>query len=246
MDNFLGYVTLHFKTRLKMYRSLLYVKVGARYKRKTDHVENGALWFFAYISHLFSRTAVNDILLDAFRKGEWHRLENFPVRSIFHREKRGKRNIQSLTCTVFHVFYDEEWNETENLLAYVTLHFKTRLKINRLLLYVKIDARCKQKTDHVENGTLWFFRLYLASIFTYRREQYVVRRILKRRVSYSRKFSGPFHFPSWKTEPFYIVESVEYGRLRNQHPPFSTFFMVENEIVRIIDQFMPLFISKRV
>ena len=43
-----------------------------------------------------------------------------------------------------------------------------------------------------------------------------------------------------------MVESVQKGRLRNQHPPFSTFFMVENDTDQKITQFMSLSISKRV
>ena len=103
-------------------------------------------WLFAYISHPFSRTAKNDISLDASRKGEWHTLENFPFRSIFHRKKRGKWNIQNFTCTVSRIFHDGKWNGMENFLAYVTLFFKTRLTIYRSLLYVKIDARYKRRT----------------------------------------------------------------------------------------------------
>ena len=62
-ENFLAYVTLPFKTHPTIYRLLLYVKMGARYKRKTDHVENGTLWILAYISRLFSRTAASNIAL---------------------------------------------------------------------------------------------------------------------------------------------------------------------------------------
>ena len=82
---FLAYDTPLFNTRLT-----IYVKMDATYKRKTKafHFPRGS--FFAYISRPFSRTASSDISLDVSRTGERHRLENFPLRSIFHREKRGK------------------------------------------------------------------------------------------------------------------------------------------------------------
>ena len=111
-------------------------------------------------------TYESDTSLDASWNGEWYRLENFPIRSIFHREKRGKRNIQNFTRTVFHV---GKWNGTENLLAYVTVIFKTRLTIYRSPLYVNMDARYKRKTDHVENGTLWFIA-YISHPFSHTEE----------------------------------------------------------------------------
>ena len=50
-DNFQAYDTLLFKARLTMYRSLLYVKMNARYKRKTKafHFPRGS---FSLISRV--------------------------------------------------------------------------------------------------------------------------------------------------------------------------------------------------
>ena len=48
--SFLAYVALLLKAHLTIYRSPLYVKMDASYKRKTDHVENGTLWLFSYTS----------------------------------------------------------------------------------------------------------------------------------------------------------------------------------------------------
>ena len=96
-----AYVTRLFETRLTTYCSLLYVKMDARYKLKTKafHFPRGP--FSAYISRPFSRTATNDISLDASWKGEWHRLDCHPICSSFH---RWKRDIWSFLCSVFHVF----------------------------------------------------------------------------------------------------------------------------------------------
>ena len=77
MENFLAYVTLLFKTHPTIYYLSLYVKIDARFKRKTDHVENGTLRFLAYVSRPFSRTAARNISLHAFQKGEYCRLKNF-------------------------------------------------------------------------------------------------------------------------------------------------------------------------
>ena len=69
-----AYDTRLSKTRKMIYRSPLYVKAFSRCKRTTNHVENGTLRFFTYISRTLWRTAVSDISLFASWKGECHRL----------------------------------------------------------------------------------------------------------------------------------------------------------------------------
>ena len=88
----------------------LVAEMNARYKRKTKafHIPRGS--FFAYIPRSFSRTVASNISLDASWNGEWHRLENFPVRSISHREKRRKRYKLVPLCSVFHIFHNGKWN----------------------------------------------------------------------------------------------------------------------------------------
>ena len=48
--------------------------------------------------------------------------------------------------------------------------------------------------------TLLVFCLHLATILAHRGERHFVRCVFKRRVAKARKFSDPFHYPSWKTE----------------------------------------------
>ena len=104
LDGNQAYVTRCLKRFLGIYRSLLYMKAFASYKVTTKHVENGTVWFFTYISQALSCTVEIGISLESFQTGGWHRLSCYPIRSSFHRCKRGKRDIRSFLCSAFHVF----------------------------------------------------------------------------------------------------------------------------------------------
>ena len=132
------------------------MKAFASYK-VTKHVENGTLWIITYISEMLSCTAEIDISLESSRKGGWHKLGCHPIRSTFHRLKRGKRNIESFMYLVFRVFNGENGNGLHGNLAYVTRCFKSFSEIYRSLLYMKVFASYKVTTKHVENGTLRLF-----------------------------------------------------------------------------------------
>ena len=113
------------------------------------------------IQHWYNLTikkSWSKMLLDASWKEECHILENFLVRSIFHREtqiiakptctflhggKRRKWKIVKPTLPIFHGFHGRKWNRPENCPVYVALYFKTRLTICRTSLYVKTVTRYK-------------------------------------------------------------------------------------------------------
>ena len=80
------------------------------YKRKTQVFHFPRASLLPYNSQTLSCTAEIDISLKSSRNGGWHRLDCYPIRSSFHRLKRGKRDIWSFLCSVFHVFNGGKWN----------------------------------------------------------------------------------------------------------------------------------------
>ena len=133
------------------------MKAFLRYKWKTEVFHFPRVSLLPYNSQTLSCTAEIDISLKSSRNGGWHRLDCYPIRFSFHRWKRGKRDIWSFICSVFHVFNGEKLNGLYSNLAYVTHLFESFPGIYRSPLYMKAFASYKVTTKHVENGTLWFF-----------------------------------------------------------------------------------------
>ena len=168
----LAYVTRCFKRFSGIYRSLLYIKAYASYKVTTKHVENGTLRVFTYIAQRLSCTMEVDISLISSPNGGWHRLGFHPIRSTFHRLKRGKRNIENFINPAFRVFNGENWNGLDGNLAYVTPCFKSLSGIYWSLLYMKAFASYKVTTKHMEDGTLWLFS-YISAMLSSTAEIYI-------------------------------------------------------------------------
>ena len=78
-----------------IYLSPLYVKAFARYKWDTKVFHFPRVSALPYNSQTLSCIAEIDISLESSRNGGWHRLGCCPIRSSFHRWKRGKRDIWS-------------------------------------------------------------------------------------------------------------------------------------------------------
>ena len=82
LENDLAYDAHLSETLLEIYWSPLYAKALLRYKRTTEvfHFPRDPL--FVYISEALWRRVEINISLEASRKGGWHRLGHFPIRSI--------------------------------------------------------------------------------------------------------------------------------------------------------------------
>ena len=126
------------------------MKAFLRYKWKTKVFHFPRVSLLPYNSHTLSCTAEIDISLKSSQNGGWHRLDCYPIRSSFHRWKRGKRVIWSFLCSVFHVFNDVKWNGLKIKPAYVTRLFKSFPGIYRSPLYMKAVASYKVTTKEVK------------------------------------------------------------------------------------------------
>ena len=157
-----AYVTRCSKSFQRIYRSPLYMKAIASYKVTTKVFHFPRVSLLPYNSHTLSCTAEIDISLKSSRNGGWHRLDCYSVRSSFHRWKRGKRDILSFLCSVFHVFNSGKWNGLKIKPAYVTRLFKSFPGIYRSRLDMKAIASYKVTTKKVfkkkrkkKKGKMW-------------------------------------------------------------------------------------------
>ena len=157
LDSNLAFVIRRSESFSGIYRSPLHVKAFARYKWNTKVFHFPRVSSLPHNSQTLSCTAEINISLKSSWNGGWHRLGCYPIRSIFHRWKRRKRDIRSFLCSVFHVFIGGIWNGLDSNLAFVIRRSESFSRIYRSQLYMTAFAGYKVTTKHVENGILWLF-----------------------------------------------------------------------------------------
>ena len=159
-ENFLAYVTLLLKTRLTIYRSPLYVKLDARYKRNTKAFHLPCDPFSAYIPRPFWHTTASNI---SWKTGKTVRVSSAMLR--FWRFPRWKMEHTGNFSSLWHSPFRNAFN-------YVSL---VAVREN--------EREIQAKNQSVPFSTWPVVRLYLATILTYNGDRYIVRRVLKWRVT---------------------------------------------------------------
>ena len=106
--------------------------------------------------------------------------------------------MQNFTCAVCHVFHQGKWNELKSYIACVTLHFKTRLTIYCLPLYVKMGASYKRRTKQ------WEMEHFCSSFIS----RYMLDAPWNGEWHRLVRFFVSFHFPPVKTHRFNTFSEI--------------------------------------
>ena len=150
---------------------------------------------------MVSRTAEINISLESYWKGGWYRLVLFPIRFIFQRLKRGKRNIENFAYSVFKLLAVEKGT------AWKLNHPMSRAFIIAFQKYIDLHCTWKHSRDISGKRNTWKME-HFNFLLIYQKWFHVQRRSI---------------YP-WKT----IEKASDIGWFNFHSVPFSRDKNVEN------------------